>query len=97
MRLLLITAAAACLIALAVAQPAAAIVPPQDCGMTTVKGKRYQIKADQVRCRTAKPRARRYLATGTRPRGYRCRTYGSQTKLKFRCARGVRVFFAIKR
>jgi hypothetical protein len=76
---------------------AQAIVPPQDCGTTTVKGKRYSIKADQIRCSTAKPHARRYLRTGRRPSGYRCKSYGSSTKLKFRCERGVKVFFAIKR
>lgn len=84
--------------ALLAGPPAAqAIVPPVDCGMTTVKGKRYNIKADQIACRTAKPHARRYLSTGRRPSGYRCRSYSGSTKLKFRCARGVRVFFAIKR
>ncbi len=78
--------------------PAApAIVPPRDCGMTTVKGKRYNIKADQIRCRTAKPHARRFLASGRRPSGYRCRTYSGSTALKFRCSRGVKVFFAIRR
>jgi hypothetical protein len=76
---------------------AQAIVPPADCGTTTVKGKRYTIKADQIRCSTAKPHARRYLRTGRRPSGYRCRNYGGSTKLKFRCERGVKVFFAIKR
>lgn len=74
-----------------------AIVPPSDCGKMTVKGKRYNVKADQLRCRTARPHARRYLSTHTRPTGYRCRDYGSQTKLKFRCSRGIKVFFAIRR
>ena len=77
---------------------ASAIVPPKNCGMQTVGGKRFQIKADQMRCRTAKRYSRRYLGTGHRPAGYSCRNYrASQTKLKFRCARGIRVFFAIRR
>ena len=76
---------------------AQAIVPPRDCGMTTVKGKRYNIKADQLRCSTAKPHARRYLSTRQKPSGYRCRNYTGSTKLKFRCSRGNKVFFAIKR
>jgi hypothetical protein len=79
------------------ATPASAIVPPVDCGMLTVDGRRYNIKADQIRCSTAKPYARRYLATSRKPAGYRCRNYSSRTKLKFRCSRGVKVFFAIKR
>ena len=81
----------------ALAAPSAAIVPPTDCGVVSVKGKRYDIKADQLRCTTAKPHAVRYLSTHRRPTGYSCRDYGSDTKLKFRCSRGIKVFFAIRR
>ena len=88
---------ALCLIFAVAAEQVRAIVPPKDCGMLTVKGRRYNIKADQIRCSTAKPYARRYLTTNRRPSGYRCRSYSSQTKLKFRCSRGIKVFFAIKR
>lgn len=94
MRLLLVTA---CLMGALSADAARGIVPPQDCGTLNVKGRRYDVKADQIRCSTAKPYARRYLASSRRPSGYRCRNYSSQTKLEFRCARGVKVFFAIKR
>ncbi len=87
---------AACVLVLAVAQPAGAIVPPKDCGTTTVKSKRYQIKADQMRCSRAKDYARDYLRKRDRPRGYRCKNY-SGSKLKFRCQRGSKTFFAIKR
>lgn len=76
---------------------ASAVVPPRDCGIVKVGGKRYQIKADQIRCRTAKSHSRRYLRSRARPSGYRCTTYGAATKLKFRCSRSTRVFFAIKR
>lgn len=81
----------------ALATPSAAIVPPTDCGIITVKGKRYDIKADQLRCKTAKPWASKYLSARRRPSGYTCRNFGSETKLKFRCSRGVKVFFAIRR
>ncbi len=81
----------------ALAPSAHAIVPPRDCGAMTVKAKRYMIKADQLRCAAARSHARRYLASSAKPRGYTCRDYGGETKLKFRCARGVRVFFAIRR
>jgi hypothetical protein len=77
--------------------PSAAIVPPTDCGVITVKGKRYDIKADQLRCKTAKPYASKYLSTHRRPTGYTCRDFGKETKLKFRCSRGIKVFFAIRR
>lgn len=89
--------AGALAVALALAPPAGATVPPKNCGMMTVKSKRYQIKADQIRCRTAKTHSRRYLSTRSRPSGYGCSDYGSSTKLEFRCQRGDRVFFAIRR
>ncbi|HVF77791.1 MAG TPA: hypothetical protein VNA28_05795 [Solirubrobacteraceae bacterium] len=81
----------------ALASPGHAIVPPIDCGAMTVNAKRYTIKADQLRCATARSHARRYLSSKIKPTGYTCRNYGADTKLKFRCSRGVRVFFAIRR
>ena len=75
----------------------AATVPPKNCGMITVKSKRYQIKADQMRCDTAKTYSRRYLRRRARPSGYRCRSYSGGTALKFRCSKRVKVFFAIRR
>jgi hypothetical protein len=89
--------AAAAALTLALAPAASATVPPKNCGMLSVKGKRYQIKADQIRCSTAKTYSRRYLSSGTRPSGYRCSNYGASTKLEFRCSKRVRVFFAIRR
>ena len=88
---------AAVALALVAAPSAGAIVPPKNCGLVTVYGKRYQIKADQMRCDPARTYARRYLRTHVRPRGYGCRDYGSGTSLKFRCSKSIRVFFAIKR
>ena len=85
----------ACVAVLAV--PAAAIVPPRNCGMMEVKGKRYNIKSDQIRCRNARTYSRRYLARGRKPSGYTCRNYGSGTAIRFRCSKGDRVFFAIRR
>jgi len=92
-----VAVAVALVLGLMLAQPAGAIVPPKNCGMMTVKGKRYQIKADQMRCSPARTYARRYLRSHTRPTGFRCSDYGSGTALKFRCYKRVRVFFAIKR
>jgi hypothetical protein len=83
---------------LAAAGPTArATVPPVDCGALTVKGKRYTVKADQIRCADARTHTRRYLGERRRPAGYRCADYTSSTKLRFRCSKGVRVFFAIRR
>jgi hypothetical protein len=82
---------------LVTAAPSPAPVEPRNCGFIQVKGKRYQIKADQIRCRTAKSRARDYLRSRSRPSGYSCRSYNGGTSLKFRCWKGKRVYFAIKR
>ena len=77
--------------------PAAwAPVPPKNCGMLR-EGGLYNIKADQIRCGRARRYARRYLASHDRPRGYSCREYGRETRIEFRCSKGSRVFFAIRR
>jgi len=89
--------ALACGLFAAFAPAGRAIVPPADCGIVKVDGKRYAVKADQLRCSTARSYSSSYLKTGNRPTGYRCRNYGAETKLKFRCSRGTKVFFAIKR
>jgi hypothetical protein len=96
-RITMLAAGAVLTLALVVAPGAAATVPPKNCGTISVKSKRYQIKADQMRCDTAKTYSRRYLRSHTRPSGYRCSDYASGTKLKFRCYKRVRVFFAIRR
>jgi hypothetical protein len=94
--LVLVTAALAVAVILA-PSPAWAPVPPKNCGMLREGGKRFNIKADQIRCRTARRHARRYLASHTRPRGYSCRDYGRGTSIEFRCSKGDRVIFAIRR
>ena len=86
-----------CAVLAVVAAPSLAIVPPADCGRMTVQTKRYTIKADQLGCVTARSHAKRYLSTHRRPTGYTCRNFSGETKLKFRCSRGVKVFFAIRR
>jgi hypothetical protein len=97
-RILVVTTA---VLALAVAfAPSQAWAPmaPKNCGTLSAKGKRYQVKADQIRCDTARRQAARYLRHGTKPRGYSCKSYSaSETSIKFRCTKGVRVVFAIRR
>jgi hypothetical protein len=82
---------------LVMAAPSPAPVAPRNCGMMSVEGQRYQVKADQIRCRTAKTWTRRYLRDADRPSRYRCRSYSSSRALKFRCWKRQRVFFAIRR
>jgi hypothetical protein len=82
---------------LVTAAPSPAPVAPRNCGMMSVKGDRYQVKADQIKCKRAKSWTRKYLGAGDRPSGYACKNYGGSTALKFRCRKGQRVFFAIRR
>lgn len=95
-KLPLAIAVAAVAAALAAA-PAPAIVPPTDCGPMEVAGKRYKIKADQLRCEPARNYALAYLQSGDRPRGYECVDGEPGSKLKFRCFKGIKEFFAIRR
>ena len=100
MRGIRVIVAASALVALVVALSpgsAWAPVPPKNCGMVAAKGKRFNIKADQIRCTTARRQAKRYLRHGKRPSGYSCKTFGSSTSIKFRCSKGPRVLFAIRR
>jgi hypothetical protein len=79
------------------AAPSPAPVAPRNCGEITVKSRDYQIKADQIRCRTAKRWSRSYLGSGWRPTGYSCRKGSTGSQLKFRCWKREKTYFAIKR
>ena len=92
-----VAAALATLLLLTFAAPSPAPVAPRRCGEITVDGKRYLIKADQIRCRTAKRWSRRYLNTRWRPSGYHCRAGSASSALRFRCWKRQRTYFAIKR
>jgi hypothetical protein len=91
----LLIAGALVLAALIPAQTSA-IVPPRNCGNMGVNGRTYNVKADQIRCPRARRYAKRYLTSHSKPSGYSCRTY-SNSALKFRCAKGIHVYFAIRR
>ncbi len=88
--------AIAVLLAVAAA-PAPAIVPPRDCGAMEVKGERYKIKADQLRCKKGRAYALDYLKHGDKPKGYKCQDGDRGSKLEFRCYKGIKEFFAIRR
>jgi len=85
-------------LALVGATPAltSATVPPRDCGPLTVANRHYVIKADQLRCTTAKTSAKNYLVSHRRPKGFSCRDFKG-SKMTFRCSKGIQVFFAIRR
>ena len=71
---LLAAIALAAVLAALTATAAPAIVPPTDCGPMEVQGKRYKIKADQLRCKPARvvrarlPEERRPAAAATNAR-----------------------------
>ena len=73
-----------------------ATVPPRNCGPLTVANRHYIIKADQLRCTTAKTSAKNYLVSHRKPSGFTCRNF-TGSKMTFRCSKGVQVFFAIRR
>ena len=88
--------AGALLAAMLIPAGSGAIVPPRNCGNLSVNGRTYNIKADQIRCPRARRYAKRFLVSHTKPDGYSCRTY-TNSALKFRCAKGIRVYYAIRR
>lgn len=89
--------ACAAALAILVAAEAPAVVPPKNCGIMHVNGNAYTIKADQMRCSKARKYSRRYLKNHNRPSGYQCQDYGQETRIKFRCWSGNKVFYAIRR
>jgi hypothetical protein len=80
----------------ALSAAAEATVPPRNCGSLTVGSRHYIIKADQLRCSTAKRDAKAYLVSRKKPAGFSCRNF-TGSKMTFRCNKGIQVFFAIRR
>lgn len=76
-------------VALVAAVPADAVVPIRNCGFIQAKGKRWQVKADQIRCPTAKKWAITYIRTFRAPRYYTCRRPTERTSL-YRTCRATR-------
>jgi hypothetical protein len=80
---------------------AGAIVPAKNCGIIKVGGKRYQVKADQLTCTTAKKYATTLLRTKRRPTNYRCTKGSSGSKLVYNCvntkASPDRTFYILRR
>ena len=93
-----VLAALALCAALALPAAAPAVVPPKDCGMMTVKAKRYQIKADQISCETGRNHSRRYLSRHRRPSGYTCKDLSREKgRVNVTCSNGRKNFLAIRR
>jgi hypothetical protein len=71
-------------------------VPPRDCGPMQLRGTTYTIKADKVRCTTARRWSRTYVLRRRAPRAWRCRRPVG-TRVKFTCRSRDRTFFGIRR
>lgn len=95
MRLVVGTLAALALLAVS-PSPSPATFPPRDCGFITVGAQRYNIKAD-IRCKKARKGSRQHLNGKGAPEGFSCTDYGGETAVEFRCERGARTFFAVRR
>ena len=90
--------AATLVAALAIPGAATAVVPPKNCGTISVGSKRFQVKAEQISCSTARDHVRRYSRTKRAPRGYRCRNLTTaKNKVNFQCSNGRKIFLAIRR
>ena len=59
-------------------------------------GRTYNIKADQIRCRPARRYAKRYLVSHWKPERLQL-PHVPHSALGFRCAKGIRVYYAIRR
>lgn len=95
-RKLFLAAALAAILALPAL--ATAVVPPKSCGTMTVSGKKYQVKGDQMSCSTARDHAKRFIKTGKKPSGYKCKDYPSKKgRVDFYCNKAKKIFFAIRR
>lgn len=69
---------------------------PKNCGYIKAKGKRYQVKSDQLRCRKARKVATRFM----RGRGsgkFTCTRYSGSSNVKAQCRKGQAVIFVIRR
>lgn len=80
------------------AAPAQAVVPPTNCGTKKIGKHTYSIRTHKVSCRFAREWSSLYLLRNRRPSGFTCRKYDPrQTRVRFRCYRGEKDFFAIRR
>ena len=70
-------------------------VPPKDCNFMTVKGKRYNIKADQLSCRKARRLAGRILNGGGDGK-FTCQS-NPTADIRLYCRNGNSYIYAIKR
>ena len=81
----LAVALACALLAAGFAASAGAIVPPRNCGNVKVGSRTFNIKADQLRCTSAKKYGVAYVRSHKAPRYYRCKHGASGSALYAQC------------
>ena len=96
MKVLVVTAVLAVVAAVVLPAGAGATVPPRNCGPLVVAKRNYIVKADQIRCASAVKSAKSYLVSKRKPSGFKCKDFKGSA-MTFRCSKGIRVFFAIRR
>lgn len=77
---------ACALLAGTLAASAGAVIPPRNCGTIMAKGKKWQVKADQLRCKKAKRYSKRYIRRKKEPRYYDCRRGAKGSALYAMCS-----------
>lgn len=75
---------------------ATAVVPPTDCGRMSAKHHRYDVKADQISCKKARPLLKDFIKTGHKPAGWRCHHFTDSAQ-EYRCEKGIKVVFGNRR
>ena len=97
-KVLLRTGVAPVLLALVMvigAAPASAVVPTKACGKVSVRGKGFNVRGHRVACDFARRWSARFLARGSRPRGWSCRRYRG-SRIRFVCRRGGSDYYAVR-
>jgi hypothetical protein len=84
-----------CAIAVA-AVPAGAVVPPKDCGRMKAKHRKYDVKADQIPCKKARPLLKAFINKGHKPKGWHCFHYADSAQ-EYRCEKGIKVIYGNRR
>lgn len=85
-RTILALLVACALLAGTFAASAGAVLPPRNCGTIMAKGKKWQVKADQFRCKKAKRYAKRYIRHRVVPRHFKCRRGARGSALYAMCS-----------
>ena len=84
-------------LALAIASPSSATMPPTRCGKIKVGHKTYRISTHLLDCDFARKWSRRYLKSKDHPRGWSCTSYSpEETRIAFSCRKRNTSYYAVR-